>query len=1105
MDISKAYQSLHTGKKEADLRLFLWRKNPGNPWETYSYDRVNFGDLIAALCLELAKKWTAELGATIDEKASQLIIEAMYVDDFLGGGSSEEVDRMRGEKMVDDKGQVTYTGTMSEILSTTGFQAKAQVVSRRCTQEEAEALGDKALGVPYCAVKDEFNMKLQPCITVSRKRGAKVVTMLQEKDIVALEKGLESLTKRTVLSFLMGNFDPLGLLTPLIVRGKILLRRLYGPDCPVGWDDPLPKEEQDHWIDLLKLAVDMKPVNFPRSVRPEEAEGDAWLIGFGDGSLAAFASALYIRWRLRVPKTKPAYVVNLLMAKARVSPVHGTSTPRSEMQSLVMMMRLILTAVRALPFKIGRVVMALDSQCSIAATEKSGGILGPYFANRVSEYYRLRDEIEDLVGQVEPLQYIPGELNISADMCTRGKAGIGDILPGSSWQEGPSFLKLEREDWPLNRDFRSSSLPKEELRTKHEVLFSRSNLKENQDSAGTLKRLVTNNLAYHSSWDRSIAVLARVVRSLPNFNRSMSPSDRRALIRKDPGVDELEFARLLQIFFSQEESAKALQEGRLATLGGRVARGLVVVSGRVPEEDMGSILGKPYLPVVWASTRLARLIVRHCHQEDHRLTPTDIVARTRRFVWIPRCLSLAKSEATSCQYCRRRRKIMEVQIMGSLPKGQTLPTAPFLATCLDLFGPVICRGLGGGVRKPMKAYGVVFCCLSTKAVKILATTGYSTEQFLVCYLKFVGNQGAPAVVLSDHGSQLVSAARKLSDPGAKDIDWGRVVSLSSRSGTKWIFSEKGCPWRNGSAEATVKLAKETLAHQLQSQQSLDWSELDSTFCQVADIINNRPLGVFHSEEDYHQICPNDLLLGRTHRPSHLPDLVEEESVDVKKILSQREELVDRWWKEWQRKVFPTLIPRKKWHQQSRNVRPGDVVLIQYQGHVKTVWRLGKILEVFPDKHGVVRTCEVGYRQRHSGENTLPYRSKPLQTLRIAVQRLCVLLPVEEQDTTESDAAVSPTEEDVLLEECQVQAKAISRRVDDESWTLGEEDSVVFPQSRDEEEKPKKLSKKEKRESSKQLREPRRFSRRLAGFSAAINMALDLDYYLSAEEEDECPQ
>ena len=96
----------------------------------------------------------------------------------------------------------------------------------------------------------------------------------------------------------------------------------------------------------------------------------------------------------------------------------------------------------------------------------------------------------------------------------------------------------------------------------------------------------------------------------------------------------------------------------------------------------------------------------------------------------------------------------------------------------------------------MKAYGVFFCSLTTKAVKILATIGYSTQQFLVCYKKFTSNQGSPATVLSDHGTQLLSAARKLMDPEARDIDWPQVVGMTGRSGTRWIFSEKGCPWRN---------------------------------------------------------------------------------------------------------------------------------------------------------------------------------------------------------------------------------------------------------------------------------------------------------------------
>ena len=271
MDLSKAYQALRTGKKEADLRLFLWRSSPKEEWKTYSYVCVNFGDQIAALCLELAKKITADKGRSLDELACQLLIEAMYVDNFLGGGSLDEVLRMKGTRLIKPGGEVSYSGTLARILSTTGFKTKALVIARNCTREEAGALGDKALGIPYNAYEDKFYVKLEPCITVDRKRGTKVVTRLQIEDLGKIRKGEARLTKRAVLSFLMGNFDPLGLLTPLIVKGKILLRRLYGPDFTLGWDDALPEDKLEPWLDLLDLAIKMEPIEFERAVRPEHA------------------------------------------------------------------------------------------------------------------------------------------------------------------------------------------------------------------------------------------------------------------------------------------------------------------------------------------------------------------------------------------------------------------------------------------------------------------------------------------------------------------------------------------------------------------------------------------------------------------------------------------------------------------------------------------------------------------------------------------------------------------------------------------------------------------------------------------------------------------
>ena len=264
------------------------------------------------------------------------------------------------------------------------------------------------------------------------------------------------------------------------------------------------------------------------------------------------------------------------------------------------------------------------------------------------------------------------------------------------------------------------------------------------------------------------------------------------------------------------------------------------------------------------------------------------------------------------------------------------------------------------------------------------------------------------------------------------------------------------------------------------------------------------MGIFHAEEDYHQITPNDLLLGRTHRPSCEPTILEEGEFDPKAVLSDREQLVRRWWKEWERKVFPTLLPRGKWHHQHRNVVPGDIVLIQYKGKVNTVWKLGKVEKVFPDKHGVVRTCEVVFRPKHSGEKLLPYKAKPLNSLRTAVQRLCVLLPKEEllvaEDTPVKPDEVSAEDKDNVPEErgCVVPI-AMDVRDRPEDYEV-DEDLLLEEGYLEDKDAPAKVPRREKMKRSRVAKEPSRFSKRLAGFSAAVTVAADLDFYLSSEED-----
>merc|ERR1712101_17096 len=64
----------------------------------YGINRMHFGDRLAAAGLEVAKKKVAEFGRSIDSQTADIIMRG-YVDDGLGGGDKEVVDKLVGEEI----------------------------------------------------------------------------------------------------------------------------------------------------------------------------------------------------------------------------------------------------------------------------------------------------------------------------------------------------------------------------------------------------------------------------------------------------------------------------------------------------------------------------------------------------------------------------------------------------------------------------------------------------------------------------------------------------------------------------------------------------------------------------------------------------------------------------------------------------------------------------------------------------------------------------------------------------------------------------------------------------------------------------------------------
>lgn len=191
-------------------------------------------------------------------------------------------------------------------------------------------------------------------------------------------------------------------------------------------------------------------------------------------------------------------------------------------------------------------------------------------------------------------------------------------------------------------------------------------------------------------------------------------------------------------------------------------------------------------------------------------------------------------------------------------------------------------------------------------------------------------------------------------------------------------------------EALVKSTKKALNAAV-GDQVMDFSELQTVMYEAAQIVNQRPIGNYPTHpDDGSYLCPNDLLLGRS--SPEVPQGPFKQRVSDRYRLDFIQQVVQSFWKKWTRDYFPGLIVRSKWHVEKRNVRRGDVVLIQDTNPVRGNWKIGIVTEVHPSQDNKVRRVTVSYKNQHQTGTPARYTS-----IERAVHKLNVLVAVEDQE------------------------------------------------------------------------------------------------------------
>ncbi|XP_026331205.1 uncharacterized protein LOC113238591 [Hyposmocoma kahamanoa] len=350
---------------------------------------------------------------------------------------------------------------------------------------------------------------------------------------------------------------------------------------------------------------------------------------------------------------------------------------------------------------------------------------------------------------------------------------------------------------------------------------------------------------------------------------------------------------------------------------------------------------------------VAKLIVRHYHVQAAHGNQETVVNEVKQRYWLLRLRPTVKSVASGCMLCRIRKCKPQVPRMGDLPKARVAHhQRPFSYCGLDLFGPMeVTVG-----RRREKRYGVLFTCLTVRAVHIELVSSLTSDTLIMALRRMAARRGWPRHLYSDNGTNLRGADTELRR-SVQELDTEKLKCHGVNKGMEWTFIPPASPHWGGAWERLIRKVKTSLKVILNERAPRD-EVLNTLMAEVENIVNSRPLMHVSVEcGDVQSLTPNHFLLGTS---SNLPAIGTFDNSDLylRKHWRTAQKLTDMYWRRWVKEILPDLIPRRKWQVEQKSLQVGDLVLVVDPSSPRNMWPKGRITQVFPGKDGRTRLVEV---------------------------------------------------------------------------------------------------------------------------------------------------
>ena len=790
-DIEAMFQQFKVPLMQRNYLRFLWFADHDCSSQPVDYRSTVhlFGAASSPAVANFAlKKAAADNKDNFSPSTITFIQRDFYVDDGLASVSSETQ-------------AIQLINESKQLLSQCGLKLQKFVCNSRQVLEsidnELRATAFKDIDLNLDPLSIERALGVSWCVESDRLRFRVIV---QQK----------AMTRRGILSTVCSIFDPLGLLAPVVLKGKMILQALCKDQ--LGWDDPLPDSIRSQWEIWLLGLSHVKDFGVNRCFKPENfAEIKVCeLHNFSDACFSGYGQCSY----LRLIDVNDHVHCSLVLGKSRVAPLKTITIPRLELMAAVLSADVSQFLERELDYDQLHQYYWTDSKIVMGFIASDSKRFHTFVANRVQQ---IRD-----VSSSEQWQHVSNAQN-PADLASRQITG--EELLQSFWFRGPEFL------WDVNQQWTAADV--------FELDPSHSEIKKSTCLATEVcASLEVKFPLKYSNWNHVKKVLAICIRFVDNLKTK----------KKGPiCVADLEQAQHILISHCQSEcfgdTIKQLKSSQAVSRSSQLSKldpfldhqGVLRVGGRLQRSDMP--MERKHPAILPKSHIVTQLIVKHHHELVQHQGKGMTVNSVRGQFWVQGLSQIVSKMLFNCYACRRQRKVPQDQKMSDLPIDRMESVPAFTHVGVDLFGPFYIKDK----RKEVKRYGVMFTCLSSRAIHLETANSLDTDSFINALRRFMSIRGPIRTLRSDQGTNIIGGINQLKAAG-QEIDDEQVKRFLMDNACDFVLNVPNASHQGGVWERQIRTARSVLNSLLVSQGTqLDDECLRTLMCETANIVNSRPL------------------------------------------------------------------------------------------------------------------------------------------------------------------------------------------------------------------------------------------------------------------------